>query len=222
MEKKITVTGHGAVHVVPDITRLTVSINSHFKTYQDAYDQAKENFAWMVKILEYNNKPGKIAKTTRMDISEHNESVKDNNGYHIYYKKNGYNLEQSIKIDLGIDNVLVNKIVRGIGKFIADAQINIGYTVQDPRPHQLKMLKRAVIDAKEKAEIMAEALGCTLADVCEINYSHEEIHIYSQARNIHSAAEAKASTAEALEITPEDLVVSDDVKVEWILDKAEC
>ena len=135
----------------------------------------------------------------------------------MYYKKDGYDLDQRIKIDLGIDNVLVNKIVRGIGKFIKDAQISIGYTVQDPRPHQLKMLERAVKDAREKASIMANALGCMLADVRNINYSREEVHIYTQARNIHSVAEASVVTPESLEITPEDLAISDDVTVEWIL-----
>lgn len=152
-----------------------------------------------------------------MDISNHEKSVKDSKGYHINYEKDGYRLSQAIKIDLGIDNVLVNKIVRGVGKFIEDAQINIGYTVQDPRPHQLKMLERAVKDAREKANIMASELGCMLAEVSEINYSHEDVHIYSQARNIHSTAEAKASTAESLDITPEDLAISDDVTVEWVL-----
>ena len=150
MERTITVTGRGAIHVVPDVTRLEVSISGVFKTYQDAYDRAKENFSQMVKILEYNNKPGSLAKTVRMDISDHNESVKDSKGYHLYYKKDGYDLDQRIKIDLVIDNVLVNKIVRGVGKFIQDAQISIGYTVQDPRPHQLKMLERAIKDARER------------------------------------------------------------------------
>ena len=79
------------------------------------------------------------------------------------------------------------------------------------------MLERAVKDAREKANIMAGALSCMLSEVSKINYSHEDIHIYSQARNIHSAAEAKASTAESLEITPDDLVISDDVTVEWVL-----
>ena len=217
MERTITVTGRGAIHVVPDVTRLEVYISGRFETYQAAYDQAKENFAQMVKILEYNNKPGSLAKTIRMDISDFEKSITDKYGHHMYYEKDGYKLTQRIKIDLGIDNVLVNKIVRGVGKFIQDAQIDIGYTVQDPRPHQLKMLERAVKDAREKANIMAAALGCMLAEVSKINYSHEDVHIYSQARNIHSAAEAKASTAESRDITPEDLAISDDVTVEWVL-----
>ena len=45
MERTITVTGRGAIHVVPDVTRLEVYISGRFETYQAAYDQAKENFA---------------------------------------------------------------------------------------------------------------------------------------------------------------------------------
>lgn len=74
-----------------------------------------------------------------------------------------------------------------------------------------------VKDAREKAEIMANALGCIPADINNLNYSHKAVHIYSQVRNIHSTAEAKVSTAESLNITPEDLAISDNVNVEWIL-----
>ena len=64
---------------------------------------------------------------------------------------------------------------------------------------------------------MAEAAGCELSDVQSIEYGEREIHIYSQAREIHSNAEAKASTASSLDITPDDLVVSDNVHVVWKL-----
>lgn len=213
----ITVNGKGAIHVVPDVTRLEVRIERVFTDYPKAYAQAKENSAWMVKILEYNKKPGKLAKTIKFDISDHLENEYDGDGDYVGKKKNGFDLEQVIKIDLPIDNVLTNNIVRGIGKFIPGAQINIGYTLQDPRPSQLKMLARAVADAKEKATIMAEAAGCKLGDVQHINYRYQDIHTYSQARNIHSNSEASASTAGSLDITPDDLVISDTVDVTWVL-----
>lgn len=126
-------------------------------------------------------------------------------------------LEQRIKIDLPIDNYLVNCIVRGVGKFISSAQINICYTLQDERPSQLKMLARAVSDARDKAKIMAEAGGCTLGKVVSIDYRHQNIHVMSQARNIHSNTEAKASTPGSLDITPDDLVISDTVDVTFEL-----
>lgn len=214
----ITVTGKGSVHVVPDVTRLEICVESVFKTYDEAYVQARENSSWMVKILEYNKKSGKLSKTTRLDISDHLVHQYDEEGNYIGEIKDGFDLCQRFKVDLGIDNVLVNCIVRGVGKFIKGAQINIGYTVQDPRPHQLKMLSKAVKDATEKAKIMAEAAGCKLGKVKSIDYSDCGMHIYSEARNIHSNKEAMACSSDSLDITPDDLSVSDTVNVSWHLE----
>lgn len=209
----ISVQGKGAIHVVPDVMRLEVRVQSVFPDYQHAYAQAKENFAWMVKILEYNKKNGKLAKTIRFDITDHIVPVYDDDGDIIDHLKKGFDLDQRIKVDLPVDNVLANCIVKGVGKFIPGAQIEVGYTLQDPRPSQLKMLARAVSDAGEKAKLMVEAAGCTLGAVIKIDYRYQDIHTYSQARNIHSNSEAKVSTADSLDIVPDDLVMSDKVDV---------
>ena len=219
-EKIITVTGKGCVHIVPDVTRLEVIVTGVYKTYEAAYCQAKENSSWMVKILEYNHLNGKMAKTISLDISDHQTNIYDDDGKYIGTEKDGYDLRQCIKIDLGMDNHLINCIVRGVGKFIVGAQINIGYTVRDVRPFQLKMLSRAVKDATEKASIMAEAAGCKLGKVKSIDYSNTEINVYSQARNIHSNDEAMACSSDSLNITPDDLAVNDSVNVSWYLENS--
>ena len=64
---------------------------------------------------------------------------------------------------------------------------------------------------------MAEAAGRELGEVKCIEYGEMEVHIYSQAREIHCADEAKSCTPNSLEITPDDLVVSDNVHVIWNL-----
>ena len=212
---KISIQGKGSIHVVPDVTRITISINHHGKTYKEVYAKGKENSEWIRKILEFNKKPGSLAKSLYFDVSEHTINIYDDEGSGeiVDTVKDGFDLHQTVKIDLPIDNVLVNNIVRGVGKFIPNAQVSIGFTVQDLRPYQLKMLKRAVSDAKEKAQIMAEAAGAKLGKVLEINYNFSHIDTYSQARNIHSNEEAKESTADALDISPDDMVISDRVDV---------
>lgn len=218
MEKStIAVEGRGAIHVVPDVTRLKVNIGQWFENYEKAYEQGKENSLWMVKILEYNKKPGNLAKTICFNIEDHTLNEYDDNDHYIGKIKDGVMLNQVFKIDLPIDAKLVNCIIKGVGKFIPNAQIDIDYTLQDERPSQLKMLARAVGDAKAKAEIMAEASGCSLGNVLTIDYGFKHIYISSQARSIHSNSEAIASTANSLEITPDDLVISDTVRVVWEL-----
>ncbi len=213
----IEVTGKGAVYVKPDVTRLEVTVECVFDDYSSAYKQASENTSWMSKILEFNHKPGTLAKTIRFDISDHEENDYDSKGHYLGKTIDGYEWIQVFMVDLPIGNELVNKIVRGVGKFIPGAQIDISYTVQDMRPVQLKMIRRAVEDAREKASIMAIAVGCQLGEVEQITYHSGCLAIQSQARSIHSDSEAKMSTVDSLNITPDDLVISDNIDVVWKL-----
>ena len=216
-EKLITVTGKGSIHVAPDVTRVELTLASIHDSYEEAYKQAKSNTDALAKIMKDINLDTSLPKTIHLDINKQTENQYDK--YHNYtgQKFVGFALDHKVKIDLGMDNVLLNNLVKHIGKTLKQAEINIIYTVKDPRPSQLKMLERAVKDAKEKAEIMAKALGCSLGLVKDINYSVQEVHIYSQARNIHDADEAMSCNEESLDITPDDLVASDNVTVVWYL-----
>lgn len=216
-EKLITVTGKGAIHVVPDVTRVELTLQSIHDTYEDAYAQAKSNTERLSQIMKEVALDVTLPKTIRLDIDKKTQNEYDKFGNFKSKKFIGFELDHKVRIDLGMDNVLLNNIIKRIGKMLKQAEISIGYTVRDPRPSQLKMLERAVKDAKEKATIMAKACDCKLGLVKEINYSVQELHVYSQARMIHGADEAMCCNEESLDITPEDLVVSDDVTVVWYL-----
>ena len=214
----ITVTGRGGLHAVPDITRVELSLVTLHDTYKEAYDQAKTDTDRLSDIMQGLNLSKKLPKTTRFDISKKTINEYDVNNNFTGEKFLGFKLDHDVKIDLGMDNVLLNKVIQEIGKKLKQAEINIGYTVKDPRPFQLKILERAVKDAREKAQIMADAAGCKLGKCLSVNYSVQELHIYSQARSIHDAGEALCCNEESLDITPDDLDVSDTVTVEWELE----
>lgn len=216
-EKTITVSGRGNIHIVPDVTRVEIKIISLFDTYEIAYQMAEDNLRDIKKIMVNNKLDTKLPKTIHFNICKQTRSKYDK--YHNYEGEEfiGYELSQTIKIDLGMDNKLLTKVVREIGGNLTDVELNIGYTVRDPRPHQLKMLERAVKDATEKARIMAQAAGCSLGLVKTIDYSEKEIHIYSQARNIAEPCDAAKCTESSLDITPEDLCAGEDVVVTWYL-----
>lgn len=215
--KFITVTGKGRVHIVPDITRLELSLVSIHDTYDDAYDQAKFNTDKLNFIMYECKLDKKLPKTTRLDINKKTQNEYDK--YHNYKGEKfiGYCLNHDVKIDLGMDMVSVNKVIKQIGINLKHAEIKVVHTVKDSRPIELKMLERAVKDSKEKAEIMAKACGCKLGDVVKIDYGVQEISIYSQARVIHDASEAAACSQESLDITPDDFGASDTVTVVWSL-----
>lgn len=216
-EKLITVTGRGTICVAPDITRLVLTLISIHSTYEEAYVQTKTDIDKLASIMEKLQLDKTLPRTIHLDISK-----KIRNEYDKYdnYKGDiflGYELDHRLKIDLGMDNVLLNKIIRLIGANLKQAEINIIHMVKDTRPYQIKMLERAVKDAKEKAVAIAKACGCKLGAVNSVKYSEHEIRIYSQARQLHEADEAMCSSLESLDITPDDMDVHDEVTIVWNL-----
>ena len=216
-EKLITVTGNGAIHVVPDVTRVELSLVSLHDSYEQAYAQAKSDTDKLKDIMLELKLDTALPKTKSLDIEKKTQNEYDKYNHYKGEIFLGFELNHSVKIDLGMDNVLLNNLVRLIGRELKQAEISIGYTVKDPRPFELKMLERAVKDAKEKASIMAKACGCKLGLVKQIDYSVHELHIYSQARNIHEADEALCCEPSSLDIHPDDLAASQNVTVVWYL-----
>lgn len=78
------------------------------------------------------------------------------------------------------------------------------------------LIKNRTFAAKNEST-MATAAGCSLGLVNSIDYSEQEIHFYSQARNIGCAEEAAVCMENSLDITPEDLVGGESVTVTWYL-----
>ncbi len=216
-EKLITVTGNGAIHVVPDVTRVELSLVSLHDSYEQAYAQAKSDTDKLKDIMLELKLDTALPKTKSLDIEKKTQNEYDKYNHYKGEIFLGFELNHHVKIDLGMDNVLLNNLVRLIGRELKQAEISIGYTVKDPRPFELKMLERAVKDAKEKASIMAKACGCKLGLVKQIDYSVHELHIYSQARNIHEADEALCCEPSSLDIHPDDLAASQNVTVVWYL-----
>ena len=116
-----------------------------------------------------------------------------------------------------MDNRILTKVLHLIGQYLKQAEINILHTVKDPRPCQKRMLEQAVKDAKEKAMIMATACGCQLGNVMDIDYSFQEMHIYSTPHRLTEMEEVGCCADYSLDINPDDIDCSDNVKVVWQL-----
>lgn len=216
-EKIIRVTGKGTVHIAPDVTRVNILVNSIGRTYPELYQRAQLNLQELGNIVEKHGLSKNLPKTLRFNIERNEERKYDEKGNFIGYEFNGYELKQEIKIDLGMDTKILSSIVQQIGQLLYDAEINIGYTVKEPRPAELRMLEKAVKDATEKAEIMSKAAGCKLGLVKEIDYSEQHIEIYSQVREMKCGEEAMCADASSLDIHPDDLAGTQNVTITWYL-----
>jgi hypothetical protein len=97
--------------------------------------------------------------------------------------------------------------------------INISFSVKDAQSYQLKLLENAVIDATEKARVMAAAAGCTLGQVASIEYPKSEWEYISRRRNDLPQGSLVSFEFESgsFDFTPEAIEVHEDVTIQWYL-----
>ena len=70
-EKLITVTGRGNIHILPDVTRVEVTIDSIFRTYDTAYQMAEANLKDIGEVMEKCKLSKSLPKTVRFSIDKH-------------------------------------------------------------------------------------------------------------------------------------------------------
>lgn len=169
----IKVTGSATLKVAPDTMRIRIEINNHFASNEAAYEQAKTNSLQVIASLKNVGLDETLAKTVNFDISEDSKPIYEK-GRWTGYKKNGYDLSQLFYIDLTIGNKEANAIVKYCTENVPYAEIKLDQFISEPRIHKLEAISLAVKDAKEKAEIIATSLGCSLGSILEVNYGCAE------------------------------------------------
>lgn len=165
----IKVNGSATVKIAPDTIRIRIEVNSNFISNNVAYEQAKTNSLKVLEALRSTQLDENLAKTVIFDISENSTPVYEK-GRWVGYKKNGYTLNQLFHIHLPVGNKKANDIVKYCTENIPFAEVKLDSFIAEPRKHKLNVIALAVKDAKEKAEIIATSLGCSLGAIVEVNY----------------------------------------------------
>ena len=97
-------------------------------------------------------------------------------------------------------------------------EFSLSYTVKDKEASKNQLIGAAVIDARSKAEVLAEAAGVTLGKVLSINYSMGEpdFVVRPMAKMMMARNEsADMAGGYSINIEPDDIQVSDTVTIVW-------
>jgi len=209
--RTITVTGRGNVSVRPDITRVTLEISALRPEYIDSYNLAQEYNSLIKGILVRLGLDDKSPKTKSLDISKKTKSVYVNGSYD-HEEFLGYILSKVINIDLGMDTLVLGRLLETLGNELTDTEISISYAVSDPKQAQYEMLEDATRDSREKAIRIARTVGCELGEILSINYSWKRVDF---SREVNICGGKYGSSDGSLDIEPEDFNASDDVTIVW-------
>lgn len=213
----IKVKGQGELKFTPDVTRITVEVEDILNTYEEAFNSGTKNSNSIKQIMAGCSLDTELAKTSRFNVSKHTVHKKiDKNEWQ--WVTEGYKIQQTFIIDLALGCKQLTTLLDQIGKEIAGAEIEFGFTISDTKKAHLKVIETAVKDAQEKAEVMAKALGKKLGNVLNINYGipHENYHDERVYECCPPEADSIGNAAN-IDITPDDLRGYSTVEVSWEL-----
>lgn len=214
MERKIRVTGKGKISIKPDLIRLNIKASDVLKKYEDCINKPSKSIKELRKIIENSGLNPNDLKTTEFSVDTEYKSYYENDIYKREFQ--GYEYVHNLYINFPNDNDLLGKVLYELSKSKTDYEFSINYTVKDIESAKNKLLAKAVEDSKTKASILAKASGVLLGEIISIDYSWDEIEVFSKPIDdfVINKAQSFGSKID-IDIEADDINMSDTVTVVW-------
>lgn len=212
--RTITVKGIGAVSVKPDLIVLRLSMETAEYEYDAAMKAAAEKIDFLNKALEAAEFEKKSAKTADFRVRADYDRLNDGKGNYTSVFM-GYKCRHELKIEFDFDTKRLAKALSEISKCIAKPEISIDFTVKDSSAVSGELLKAAVKNAREKAEILCAASGAKLGGLLSIDYNWGELHLYSETDYDVEGKCLMMGAADDMDIEPEEIKARDTATFEW-------
>ena len=212
--RTITVKGIGAVSVKPDLIVLRLSMETAEYEYDEAMKAAAEKIDFLNKALEAAGFEKKSAKTADFRVRADYDRRNDGKGNYTSVFM-GYKCRHELKIEFDFDTKRLAKALSEISKCIAKPEISIDFTVKDSSAVSGELLKAAVKNAREKAEILCAASGAKLGELLSIDYNWGELHLYSATDYDVEGKCMMSGAADDMDIEPEEIKARDTATFAW-------
>ena len=212
--RTITVKGIGAVSVKPDLIVLRLSMETAEYEYDAAMKAVAEKIDFLNKALEAAGFEKKSAKTADFRVRADYDRLNDGKGNYTSVFM-GYKCRHELKIEFDFDTKRLAKALSEISKCIAKPEISIDFTVKDSSAVSGELLKAAVKNAREKAEILCAASGAKLGELLSIDYNWGELHLYSATDYDVEGKCMMLGAADDMDIEPEEIKARDTATFAW-------
>lgn len=198
-ETKISVSGKGEVRVSADTAVISLGVNARDKDVLKAQQKVNEAISAIRKAL------------TEKGIKEENINTEYINIYALYDYQNDH--ERLSAYDASSTLAIKVTDMESVGALIdtafgagANTLNGISFSASDTEDVETEAMKKAVQDAKKKAEILAEASGLKITGIELISeegvYSYENSigNVYAKGRDVVETAEDSGTVVQAAKL----------------------
>ena len=209
------ITGHGEVMATPDTAFVTSGVTSQGTTAKEALDANNADMKALIDTLKAAGIDSADIQTSGFSVSPNYvySDARDANGYQLPPKVVGYTVYNGVTVvvrDLTtLGSVLDQAVTVG-----ANQISGVSFSVDDPKELLNEARKLAFADARDKAELYAEAAGTELGALALISEQTGS----SQPQPYMFKAEAAAMDRSVVPVEVGQLTFSIDVNVNWDLD----
>ena len=199
----LKVQGKGHVSVEPDLVTLSFDVSIQAKDYAQCLDALNARTEDLRKSMADSGLNRAQLKTSAFNVEVDNEYEKGR------YTFVGYQASHRLSIELPVDCLLLNHVLRHISQGHSGAEIKLCFSVKDKNALHQRVLAQAVQTAKDNAQALAAAAGVALGNLQQIDYGWVEVRVYEQSA-IMACAGPQAISSEP-DIEPEDVKAEDTV-----------
>ncbi len=216
-ERLITVKGIGALTVPVDFIEITLILDEMNKDYKKGYDNFEKHLVDLQNIIESCSFNKEDLKTSELKVYPKNDQVKKGGRYVEVLV--GYEFYSEMIVRFDFDSNKLSQIFASVAQSKPSPRIKVEFTVKDKEAVKKSLLAASAKDAKEKAEILCQAMNVKLGKLQTIKYNWDELKIYSSTRYsmdddmLVCAAPDMGYTG--FNFTPDDIRVDDDASFVW-------
>jgi uncharacterized protein len=211
------ITGHGEVMATPDTAYVTSGVTSQGTTAKEALDANNADMKALIDTLKAAGIDSKDIQTSGFSVSPNYvySDSRDANGYQLPPKIVGYTVYNGVTVvvrDLmGLGAVLDQAVTVG-----ANQISGVTFAVDDPKELYNEARRAAFADARDKADLYAEAAGVELGALALIS----ELTGYNQPPQPYMfKAEAASMDRSVVPVEVGQVTFSIDVNVSWELEQ---
>ncbi|MBN2186632.1 MAG: SIMPL domain-containing protein [Dehalococcoidia bacterium] len=207
----VWVTGQGEVMAIPDIATLSLGIEAQKDTVAEAQAQANEAMNDVMETLKDNGIDEKDIQTQRFSIYPITRWLERENKEEII----GYRVTNMVtakirKVDEA--GVVIDAVARAGGDYIRIQ--NISFAVDDTEPYYEEAREKAMEDAKNKAEQLADLAGVRLGKPTYV--SEGAVYLPPITRDFYEGGMAVPAAPET-SISPGELKLTLNVQVTYAI-----
>ncbi len=201
----LSVDGSGSAQTQPDRATITIGVTSYSENAQQAQEENAARATAIQTALSELGIPSKDIQTRNYSFRTVYENTKNHTN-----EITGYNVDNNITVVL--DNIgLIGKTVDTALQSGANRINSLGFSSRNTDKVRQEALQAAVKDARNKADVIAAALGKNITGIQAISESTSSL----QERDFNSLMLAKSSATTP--ISPGSLELSANIHIDFIL-----